>query len=152
MIGGENRNPSPRLAEGMPGPMKPSRTNTLERIGPATQLLVCCIVWGWMILLIAIRYPDNHGASPEGYRVFFFTLLVLSCFHILRRNRLSLAVFILAAIGLISTWVIDHRNIMVDYYVWIERGMPAWGESSGDAPPPNDRRRGSTKSPQNPNN
>jgi hypothetical protein len=77
--------------------------------------------------LIWLRYPDNHGAGPIAFRWLFGVLLVLalgSCGILSKPPYLAV---VLSLIGFIVTWLVDHRNIMVDYDEWIKRGMPEWG-------------------------
>ena len=95
-------------------------------------LLAGCLVMAWMLFLICIRYPDNHGAGPMMFRWLFLGILIVAGVCMIWRNGFVLAALILAAIGFASTWVVDHRNIMVDYDIWIKRGMPTWGQVTAD--------------------
>ena len=91
-------------------------------------LVTTCLVAAWMLFLIAIRYPDNHGAGPILFRWLFLGILIVAGRCMIWRNGFVLAALILASIGFASTWIVDHRNIMVNYDIWIERGMPTWGQ------------------------
>jgi len=82
-----------------------------------------------LIGLIWLRFPDNHGGGPIAFRWFFAGLLFLFwCFRFFASRAPSFFIAC-ALIGLISTLVVNHRNIMVDYDEWIRRGMPEWGQA-----------------------
>lgn len=95
-------------------------------------LLAVCLVTAWMLLLIGLRYPDNHGAGVMMFRSLFLGILIASGVCMITRNGFVLAALILAAIGFASTWIVDQRNIMVDYDIWLKRGMPTWGQLTGN--------------------
>jgi hypothetical protein len=83
-----------------------------------------------MIGLIWLRYPDNHGAGPILFRWFFAILFIMSGCHWFFAAKPPVTVMSCALIGFALTWIVDHRNIMVDYDEWIRRGMPEWGQVS----------------------
>jgi hypothetical protein len=80
-----------------------------------------------LVGLIWLRYPDNHGAGPFAFRWFFGALLVLALMTWVIMSKPPFLAAILSLIGFVATWLLDHRNIMVDYDEWINRGMPEWG-------------------------
>jgi hypothetical protein len=90
------------------------------------------LVMAWLFALIAIRYPDNHGAGPLAFRWLFFVILVGAGACLTKKNGSAFASLTIALVGLLSTWIVDYYNIMVGYDVWIERGMPTWGQSAID--------------------
>ena len=91
-------------------------------------LLGVLLVLGYMSLLIIIRYPDNHGSGTGVFRWIFLAVVLVAGGYFFSKNGFALSALVLALIGLLLTWAVDYRNIMVDYDKWIVRGMPSWGE------------------------
>lgn len=77
--------------------------------------------------LIWLRYPDNHGAGPFAFMCFFGVLLVLAMTNWAITSKPPYLAVALSLIGFATTFLLDRRNIMVDYDEWIKRGMPEWG-------------------------
>ena len=86
-----------------------------------------------MFVLIGIRYPDNHGAGPSFF-VFLFVGILLGALLICTTSKSKIIIVIICCSfsGLFITYLVDRYNIMVDYDVWIERGMPEWGNALKD--------------------
>jgi hypothetical protein len=89
-------------------------------------------VLNWTVLVadIALKYPDNHGAGPMGHAYVFGGVLLMSMVFWIWTRKAPVKLLVLAAVGLAMTWVMDVRNISVDYDEWTRRGMPAWGEAT----------------------
>lgn len=83
-----------------------------------------------MLFLIALRYPDNHGMWPIPLLQMFLSLLLVMGLlpAVWCRHRATLVTLLLCLLGLFMCWAADYFNIMMEYEVWIDRGMPAWGE------------------------
>lgn len=81
----------------------------------------------WMVALVWLRYPDNHGGGPGTFGWYFFIVLVAALAHGVGAAKAPLLAIALASTGLIATWIADERNIIVEYEEWIRRGMPEWG-------------------------
>ncbi len=87
------------------------------------------LVWAAMLCLVWLRYPDNHGSGPGMFAMMFASALLV-CLGVQRaRGVRGTAAIALSVLGLAACWIMDRRNIMVDYLEWADRGMPAWGES-----------------------
>ena len=86
--------------------------------------------------LIWLRYPDNHGAGPDGFRWIFGVLIVAAVVYWLLTSKANYLALGLSIVGLATNWFLDRRNFMVDYDEWIKRGMPEWGSmtSTSNAP------------------
>jgi len=82
----------------------------------------------WMIAGIWWAYPDNHGAGPVWFQRFFIAIATASGVAAVGVRQLHWPTLGIAVLGLLATWIVDQRNIIVDYDDWIARGMPEWGQ------------------------
>lgn len=95
---------------------------------PKLLLSICLLGLGWMGFLIWIRYPDNHGAGPIHFRFFLLGVVVIALGLSISKSGFAFATVGCSLLGLLLTWIVDWRNVMVNYDKWIARGMPEWGQ------------------------
>jgi hypothetical protein len=103
---------------------------TISRVMYWLLLLAPNIGLAMLVAEIWLRYPDNHGAGPVFYRWLFAGALLASLGFRWLASMVHWPSLMLALFGLLLTWIVDARNIMVNYDEWIKRRMPDWGEST----------------------
>lgn len=94
--------------------------------------LLAIAIMNWIVLIgeIALRFPDNHGGGPACFAYVFGGVLCASVVLWGWTRKLPAKPLAVAALGLLFVWVIDVRNIHVEYIEWTRRGMPGWGEAT----------------------
>ena len=103
-------------------------------------MFVSVLALFWMALSVCVRYPDNHGAGPAQFQYLFIAVLLIAAILSIWRSRFAFAAMGLSLLGLFLTWLVDRRNIMVDYDEWTTRGMPGWGEVDSSRPASQEKR------------
>ena len=87
---------------------------------------LCALAWLELLVMLWLRYPCNHGDNLKTHLCIFLVCGVLT---LVPRQRCRVAVLVLALLGVLAVLGLNSGNMALDYETWIERGMPAWGES-----------------------
>jgi len=82
-----------------------------------------------MLINAVMWYPCNHGPAATAYIDWFLLWLAVAaiCWAVSRSRANALAAMA-AILGIALVILFDRCNVMVQYDVWIARGMPKCGE------------------------
>ena len=90
---------------------------------------VNAVLWVCLVFILHEYYPSNH----TGYQLWWIWAIVIGTSgsiaapQCVRRN-VGWAMLGMWAVLCLSLIVLDRFNMLVQYDIWIRRGMPAWGE------------------------
>ena len=90
-------------------------------------MFLLSLIAGIALYRMKTYYPDNHWGFDIRWGYLFAALgLILAVISICRLKKIFLPVMLIivsiALFGLI--YVLDYFNILLEYTVWTERGMP----------------------------
>ena len=86
-----------------------------------------CVLFFLLGMEIWVKYPDNHGAGIDVYKIPWVVTAILNVCYMVQIKRL--APYRIAALALFALLLLlcDRFNVVVDYEEWTARGMPDWG-------------------------
>lgn len=76
---------------------------------------------------IWLKYPDNHGAGIDAYKVPWVVTVIVNVCYMIWIRRIALYRIAALALFVLLLFLCDRFNVVVDYEEWTARGMPDWG-------------------------
>ncbi len=86
-----------------------------------------CVLFFLLIMEIWVKYPDNHGAGIDAYKVPWVVTVIVNVCYMIWIRRIALYRIAALALFVLLLFLCDRFNVVVDYEEWTARGMPDWG-------------------------
>lgn len=107
--------------------MTPARTVRYGTrwVAPRLAWLVFAAAWGYLGWRIVSDASNHVGFHPMWIAVAFVPLFCLGAIRLRGAKRSGAVAMIAAAVlGTAALWLVERANVLVDYEVWLQRGMP----------------------------
>ena len=85
--------------------------------------VICSVITLWSY---ALQNHSGHTGFPLGFLYFvFYSFIFIGVLGLNKRhNMVAVMLMIIAILGLGSLEYFDHTNLLLEYGVWLDRGMP----------------------------